>query len=248
MGHTMTTTAHPARRARLKLVISEEAETAHIERILHTRLRERRERRVALERRQAHSAEEERWTDIAGALEIEGTDDPRRLLAEIKNGLPCCFWNAGRWWQRRPVTRAVRDTADIQGNRLIDRHCAGFENEPWAFRISVRHWREHLCKPAASVPSTERNPDGVSQTARPLPCADEDTIRNAIKDDYEKRKEAGEKALNVNEIITPIKRRLERMGFYAEERRSAKSPTARNSRSCASVRGRHGQISEKVSG
>jgi hypothetical protein len=56
----------------------------------------------------------------------------------------------------------------------------------------------------------------------PLPDADEETILTTIRDNYETRKMVGEKPLNLNEIITPVKRRLEQMGFYAARKTISK--------------------------
>jgi hypothetical protein len=50
---------------------------------------------------------------------------------------------------------------------------------------------------------------------RPLDTADDEIIRTAIAADYAEKIRDGEKPLNLAEIVTPVKRRLEGMGFYA---------------------------------
>ncbi len=122
MGQTMTTTALSDRRARLKLLVSEQAETEAIERILRKRLRERREVRGARDRRQAHGIKGAHWLTIEQALKIEGTTDPTRLRMELKQGLPCKFRNRGRWWQFKPVEEiapllAGRNPLDLQDDQ-----------------------------------------------------------------------------------------------------------------------------------
>jgi hypothetical protein len=49
----------------------------------------------------------------------------------------------------------------------------------------------------------------------PLPEADDETISAVIKADCAERKQVGKKLRNLNELITPIKRRLKEKGFYA---------------------------------
>jgi hypothetical protein len=189
--------ARPERRARLKLVVAEPAETETIERILHKRLRERRERRIALQaarqrivyalvarwdaqwraiaaqhagaQRHRHRINGLGWISIADALYIADTDDCRPLLAEIKNGLPCRFVHR-RWWQHKPVTQAVRDIADIQENRLVDRRGVSLEDDQWVFRVSEWDWRERLGKPSpdpeagALVPAESDAPHQAEQS------------------------------------------------------------------------------------
>ncbi len=201
-----------ARRARIKLVVSEQAETETIERILRERLRERRERRGALDRRQAHSAKDAHWISVERALKIEGTTDPTRLRMELKKGLPCQFRHRGRWWQSKPLEEvapllAVRNPLDLQDGS-------------WELVVHEKYWREWLAKPASA--SSADVPPPPTEEVVLLPDADEETIRTTIKDDYEKRKKAGEKPLNVNEVITPIKQRLKQMGFYAARKTISK--------------------------
>src|SRR5260370_33057630 len=84
-----------ARRERLKLVVSEQAETETIERILRTRLRERREIRGARDRRQVHHAEEEKWI----APELASKGHPYDLETALKTGhVPRRLWHRSRWW------------------------------------------------------------------------------------------------------------------------------------------------------
>src|SRR5258706_13840305 len=98
----MTATALSDRRARLKVVISEEAETAHIERILHTRLRERRERRGAMARREAEHQKQAPWADPKQIV-VEG--NPHELETAVRPGrVRIRFVHTSRWWQRKEAT------------------------------------------------------------------------------------------------------------------------------------------------
>src|SRR5262249_37806689 len=133
-------TCNIARRARLKLVVSEQAETDTIERILRTRLRERREVRGALERRHAHRAKEAHWISIERALEIEGTNDPTRLRRELKQGLPCRYQHRERWWVWKPV--------EAVAPLLAGRNPLDLQDERWELVIHEKHWRERLGEPA----------------------------------------------------------------------------------------------------
>jgi hypothetical protein len=155
-------TSNTARRARLELVVAELAETQAIERILRTRLRERRERRGAMARRQVHHTEEERWTDIAGALKIQNTDNPADLVAALASGkVQHRFVHPSRWWVWKPVPPRLWKEGAISGNKLIGPNGSSLENEHQKLVINKRHWREHLSKPAATASSADVPPSAT---------------------------------------------------------------------------------------
>ena len=206
----MTATARSERRARLKVVVSEPAETAHIDRTLRNRLRLRRERHGAMARREAERQKQAPWVDPE---ELAREGNPHDLETVLRSGrVRARFYHSGRWWQWREAAprEAIRIGSD--GRSLVD-------NEQWVLRIHQGDWSEYMGGP--SLEAAAPVPAG-SDAKTPLADADEGTIRAAIKDDYEKRKEAGEKARNLNEIITPVKRRLEQMGFYAARKTISK--------------------------
>src|SRR5258708_24002030 len=101
MGHAMTTAALSDRRARLKLAVWESTETETIERILRTRLRERREIRGARDRRQAQKNKEAAWLS---PVELAGKGNPYALEVAVKTGqVRCRFQHVGRWWHWKNV-------------------------------------------------------------------------------------------------------------------------------------------------
>jgi hypothetical protein len=162
MGHAMTTTALSDRRARLKLVVSERAESGTVERILRKRLRERRERRGALDRREAQKTKEAAWLDIAGALELDGAGSPANLLEACRLGkVRHCFRHKGRWWWTKPVRHDVLQRATIFENRLIGADGSELENDHWQFQINLSDWREHLGGPVLEV-ATPGPAEGVA--------------------------------------------------------------------------------------
>jgi hypothetical protein len=125
---------------------------------------------------------------------------------ELKKGLPCQFRHRGRWWQSKPL----EEVAPL----LAGRHPLDLQDELWELVVNEKFWIERLTKPAGMSVG-----DDVKE---PLPDADEETILTTIRDNYETRKMVGEKPLNLNEIITPVKRRLEQMGFYAARKTISK--------------------------
>jgi hypothetical protein len=189
--------ARSDRRARLKLAVSKQAETETIERILCKRLRERRERRGAQERRQTHRAKDAHWISVERALEIEGTSDPTRLRMELKQGLPCRFQHRGRWWQWKPV--------DEVAPLLASRNPLDLEDERWELVIHEKFWRERLGEPAAPSPPAE--------TRSQLWDATDGEIRAAMRAVYD---EKGDERPDTNKIISPVRSQLEAGGLYAK--------------------------------
>jgi len=166
-----------------------------------------RERRHASNQRNAERIRQLGWISPEDALYIGGTR--RDLESALNSGaVDCRSYHVGRWWlwKEAEPREAIRIGSD--GRSRVD-------NEQWALRVREEDWREYLGKSAASVSNPDDVPSATDLSARELRDADEDTIRNAIKGDYEERKKAGEKPLNLNEIITPVKRRLQQIGFYA---------------------------------
>ncbi len=211
MGHAMTTTARPARRERLKLVVAEPAEADMIERILRKRLRERRERRGAMARRQVHHTEEEKWIDIAGALRIQDTDNPADLLAALASGkVQHRFVHPSRWWVWKAVPPRLWKEVAISGNKLIGPNGSSLENEHQELRINERHLREYLGKPAAPAPSPEVSPPAAEKVR--LRDATDDEIRVAMRTIYDER---ADERPNTKKIVSPVRDWLKSKGLYA---------------------------------
>lgn len=102
--------------------------------------------RIALKRRQAHSASH--WINVEAALKIEGTTDDTHLRMEPKLGLPCRFRHRGRWWVWKPV----EEIAPL----LTGRNPLDLQDDRWELVVHERYWRERLNK--AVEPAT-RNPE-----------------------------------------------------------------------------------------
>jgi hypothetical protein len=207
----MTATALSDRRARLKVVISEEAETAHIERILHTRLRERRERRGAMARREAEHQKQAPWAD---PKQIVGEGNPHELETAVRSGrVRIRFVHTSRWWQWKEATprEAIRFGSD--GKSLVD-------GGGWELRVNKEDWRAHFCKPDASLPSADVLPP-PTETVRLRP-APETEIQSAIGAEYEEAEKAGRKAPNIKEVPRLAQARLRAKGFYASQRKIAR--------------------------
>ncbi len=186
MGHAMTTTARPARRERLKLVVAEPAEADMIERILRKRLRERRERRGAMARRQVHHTEEEKWIDIAGALRIQDTDNPADLLAALASGkVQHRFVHPSRWWVWKAVPPRLWKEVAISGNKLIGPNGSSLDS------------------PEVSPPAAEK--------VR-LRDATDDEIRVAMRTIYDER---ADERPNTKKIVSPVRDWLKSKGLYA---------------------------------
>jgi len=206
-----------ARRARLKVVVSEKAETDAIVRILCTRLRERRERLGALARREAHSIKEAHWISVDRALEIEGTTDPTRLRVELKLALPCRFQHRQRWWWSKPV----EEVAPL----LAGRNPLDLQDDRWELVIHEKFWRERLGKAADAPPivtDTTINLVELSAPSVQLRPAPESEIRNAVQAEYDEAAEAGRKAPNIKEVPPLVQVRLEARGFDASQREIAR--------------------------
>jgi hypothetical protein len=224
-------TARFDRRARLKLVVSESAETDAIIRILHKRLRER---RIAQERRQAHRAKAEKWIDIARALEIQGTDNPADLAAALASGkVQHHFKHPTRWWVSKPVPPRLWRDGTISGKQLIGPNGSDLENEHQVLRINAQDWHEWLGKPADVPPI-------AAEKVQPRDAID-DEIRVAMREVYD---EKGDERPNTNKIVSPVRDRLESKGLYAsrekigdiageeefKKRRNPPGPTKRSRR------------------
>jgi hypothetical protein len=159
------------------------------------------ERRIALERRQAHSATV--WIGVERALEIEGTTDPTRLRMELKNGLPCRYQHRQRWWQAKPI----EEVAPL----LAGRHPLDLQDDRWELVVHKKWWRERLGKSAAPVPSADVPPPVTEKVQ--LRDATDDEIRVAMRAVYD---EKGDERPDTNKIVSLVRNRLETKGLYAK--------------------------------
>lgn len=218
-----------ARRERLKLVVSEQAETKTIERILRLRLRERRELRIAREGRQAHRIKEAAWISVDRALEIEGTIDPTRLRMEIKAGLPARYQHRTKWWE----ARSIEQVAPL----LAGRNPLDLQDERWELVVHERYWRKRLDKRDVSSSAADV-PLPATEKAQ-LQAATNDDIRVAMRAVYD---EKGNERPDTKKIVPLVRARLEAGGLYAkwravseiarerefEERRNPPGPTRKS--------------------
>src|SRR5258708_26460660 len=163
-----------ARRERLNLVVSEQAETETIERILRTRLRERREIRGARDRRQVHHAEEEKWI----APELASKGHPYDLETALKTGqVRCRLWHRSRWWVWKEATprEAIRIGSD--GRSLVD-------SGHWELRVNKDDWHTYLGQAAAPTPSADINSiatDTATDPVEPSPPSMEQPSQRALR-------------------------------------------------------------------
>jgi hypothetical protein len=174
------------------------------------------ERRIAREQRRAYCAEEERWTDIAGALKIQGTDNPADLVAALASGkVQHHFQHPARWWVSKPVPPRLWKEGAISGNKLIGPNGTSLENEHQELRINKQDWRDYLGRSAAlALPADVPPPVTEKERLRNAPAAE---IRKAIKAEYSEAKTAGQKPPNINEIRPRVQERLKAQGFYASQ-------------------------------
>jgi hypothetical protein len=216
-------TARSERRTRLKVVISEQSETHAILRILQSR----RAGRIARARRRAHHAEEERWTDIDGALAGGSTGNPANLLEACRLGkIGHHFRHKGRWWWTKPVRRDVLQRATIFEKRLIGGDGSELENgQQWQFQIHKSDWCEYLDRTATAAASTDAPaadvPAGITETVRLRP-APETEVRSAILAEYDEAEKARRKPPNINEVQAPVQERLKAKGYRTSGRKIAK--------------------------
>jgi hypothetical protein len=194
MEGPIMSTSSATRRARLKLVVPEPAETETIVCILRNRLRVRREVRIARERREAEHQKHAVWVDPE---ELAG--HPHDLETALTSGqVRCRFQHVGRWWQWRDVPdgmwKAARNGARLigsDGRSLVD-------SEQWVLRINQKDWR-HVggARREAAAPMTateqsskERQTDAVA----PAPAAAQPTPETQAKPEeipVEKKSNAG---------------------------------------------------------
>jgi len=200
MGHTMTT-ARPTRRARLKIMVTEPAESETIKRVLWNRLRLRRERRIAKQRREAEHQKQAPWVN---PREIAGEANPHDLETVLRSGrVRARFYAAGRWWQWKEATPREAIRIGLDGGSLVD-------SEHWVLRINEQDWCEYLSKPDASSSSAEVPPPVIEKV--PLRDATDDEVRIAMRAVYD---EAGEERPDTKKIVPLVRDRLETNGLYA---------------------------------
>lgn len=204
----MTTTARPGRRERLKLVVSEQAETEAIERILRKRLRERRERVGAKARRQAESEKLAPWVD---PKELAGNGNPYDLETALKSGrVRWRFQHRARWWvwkdPSQELWKAIKAGMQLIGTDGASR----VDNEQWVLRINEADWREYL-----SAPATRSENETSPRRATPQ------QIIAALQAVYDEADAAGRKAPNVKEAPPLAQARLKTQGFYASQNQIA---------------------------
>jgi hypothetical protein len=195
-------TARSERRTRLKLVLAEPAETETLERILHTRLRERRERRGAMARREAEHQKQAPWVD---PREIAGEGNPHELETAVRSGrVRIRFVHTSRWWQRKEATprEAIRLGSD--GRSLVN-------SGHWELRINEDDWRAYLEKTAATAPPGDVPPIVIEKVQ--LRDASDDEVRVAIKAVYAER---GDERPNTKKIVPLVLDRLKTEGLYAK--------------------------------
>jgi hypothetical protein len=145
------------RRARLKLVLSEPAESEAIARILKERLRLRRERRIAKARRQAYRAKEVDWVDAKDVL--KDASNPNDLIKALRSGaVDCLFVNPARWWLP-PWTVPLSIWESVQfTNGQLWRNAVRIEGPHQQLVVNKRQWLECLGQPAAPVSSADVTP------------------------------------------------------------------------------------------
>jgi hypothetical protein len=190
---------------RLKLVVAESAETETIERILRKRLRMRRERRGALDRRQVEQKKRAGW--IAAKV-LLNAGNPNDLIKALRSGaVDCLFVHPTRWWLKpSTVPQTAWDGAQFKNGELW-RNGICLEGRHQQLVINEQQWRERLGKPP---------PD---KTQSKLRDATDDDIRIAMRAVYDEARARNEKAPNVKQIVSPVRKRLETGGCYVERNR-----------------------------
>jgi len=192
MGHAMTSAARSDRRARLKIVIAEPAESENIERISRMRLcerRERRERRIAREQREAHREKRAGW--IAAEDVVLNADNPNNLIRALKSGaVDCLFVHPTRWWLKpSTVPQTAWEGAQFKNGKLW-RNGVCLEGPHQQLVIDERHWREWLGEPsleAAAPVTAEEIPVEKTSNAGAPPQHDWDEAIQYVRQLWEER-------------------------------------------------------------
>jgi hypothetical protein len=164
----------------------------------------------ALDRRQAEREKRAGW--IAAKEVLLNAGNPNDLIKALRSGaVDCLFVHPTRWWLKpSTVPEHVWEAAQFKNGELW-RNGVCLEGPHQKLVINERQWRELGKLPAVPAPPPE--------TRSQLRVATDDEIRIVMRAIYDEAEARNEKAPNIKQIISPVRRRLEDGGRYAERTR-----------------------------